>query len=57
MGNTNVENLESVIDSLSAITNISDDTKTKLIEWYSKIYSHKYDLSHKNYDPIDIKRD
>ena len=39
MGNTNVENLESVIDSLSAITNISDDTKTKLIEWYSKIYS------------------
>ena len=57
MGNTNVEKLESVLDSISNITTISDETKSKLIEWYSKLFSHKYILSKKNYDPIDIKRD
>lgn len=57
MGNTNVEKLEPSIDSLSAIVSISDENKAKLIEWYRKVYSHKYELSRKNYDPIDIVRD
>lgn len=57
IGNTNVDKLEEVIDSLKNAVNITDDAKEKLIEWFSKLYSHKYQLSTENYDPIDIIRD
>lgn len=57
MGNTNVDKLESILDSISTITTISDEDKSKLLEWYSKLYSPEYILSRKAYNPIDIKRD
>ena len=57
MGNTNVDKLESILDSISNITTISDEDKSKLLEWYSKLYSPDYILSRKAYNPIDIKRD
>lgn len=57
MGNTNVEKLESVLDSINTIAPISDEDKSKLIEWYSKLYNPNYILSRKAYNPIDIKRD
>lgn len=57
MGNTNVDKLPEVIDSLGSVVNITEDTKNKLVEWYTKVFSHEYELSRKNYDPVDIKRD
>lgn len=57
IGNTNVDKLEDAINSLSNVVTIDDEAKEKILEWYSKLYSHEYELSHKNYNPIDIKRD
>lgn len=58
MGNTNVENLESVIDGLASATDkITDEDKNKIIEWYKKVYSHEHELYRKNYNPTDIVRD
>lgn len=56
MGNTNVENLETAIDSLSEAVTISSDDKKKIMEWYRKLFSKDYELSRNNYNPIDIKR-
>lgn len=53
-----LEDLTTIIDSLkSASSNITDDDKTKIINWYSKLLDPKHDLSHKAYNPIDIRRD
>lgn len=57
IGNTNTKNLESILDSISEVTTISDEDKSKIIEWYSKLFSPEYVLSRDHYDPIDIKRD
>lgn len=57
MCNTNVENLKSVLDNIDTIKTISDEDKSKIVEWYSKLYSPDYVLSRKEYNPIDIKRD
>lgn len=57
MSNTNVDNLEKFFDSLSSCMTITDENKKKIMDYYSKIFDYRRDLSHKNYNPIDIKRD
>lgn len=57
MGNTNVENLDNTLEGLNNIVSISGEDETKIKEWYEKIYSHNYELSRKNYNPVDIIRD
>lgn len=57
MSNTNVDNLEKFFNSLSGCMTISDENKKKIMDYYSKIFDYRRDLSHKNYNPIDIKRD
>lgn len=62
MGNVRVDeikegyDLKSMIESLSDVVSIADEEKADIIEWYSKLYSHKYELSRENYDPVDIIR-
>lgn len=57
MGNTNSDNIEDAMDGLSSIVSLSDEDKKNIKKWYSRLYDYKYDLSHKNYNPIDIIRD
>lgn len=57
MGNTDVDNLENAIDSLSNVINIDSDNKAKITEWYKKLFSKDYELDRKQYNPIDIIRD
>lgn len=56
-GNTNVDNLKELLDSLSGSVKITDETKKTICNWFEKVYDYKYDLNHKNYNPIDIPRD
>lgn len=56
-GYSNTKNLKNIIEGLSSTVSIQEDAKSKIIEYFSKIYSDKYDLSHKAYNPIDIIRD
>lgn len=57
IGNTNVKNLDSIIDSISNVTSVKDEDKKQIINWYKKVYSYKHELDTKSYNPIDIKRD
>lgn len=69
MANTNVkinpdygkkyslEDLSTVIDNLKSVVSITDESKQKIVDWYSKVYDYNYDLSHKAYNDIDIIRD
>lgn len=57
MGNTNSENIEDSLEGLTSIMELSDDDKNNIKKWYNRLYDYKYDLSHKNYNPIDIRRD
>lgn len=57
IGNTNSENIKETIDGLTSIVNLSDEDKNNIIKWYDKLYDYRYELSQKNYNPIDIKRD
>ena len=56
MGNTNVEKLDSMLDELTSVVNITDENKAVIKKWYERVYG-PYDLKHKHYDPIDIIRD
>lgn len=57
MGNINSKDINDTIDGLKSIMDISDEDKTNISNWYDKLYDYKYELSRKNYDPIDIIRD
>ena len=69
MANTNVkidkeykdkytlEDLSTIIDSLSSVSSSVTENKDEIINWFTKILSPEYDLSHKAYNPIDIRRD
>lgn len=57
MANTNVDNLDTFFDTLSNVINIDDEKKKVIKDYYTKIYDYRRDLSHKNYNPIDIIRD
>lgn len=57
MSNINSKNIDDTIDGLKSIMDISDEDKTNISNWYNKLYDYKYELSRKNYDPIDIIRD
>lgn len=53
-----LEDLSTIVSSLqSATPNITDEVKDEIVNWYSKVLDPKYDLSHKAYNPIDIRRD
>lgn len=54
--NTNVENLNSVLDEIGKITTISADDKKKIVHWYDSLYDYRKNLSKTNYNPIDLKR-
>lgn len=58
-GYSNTKDLGKIIDGLSSsnIVNISSEDKDKIIDWFTKLYSYEYDLSHDEYNPVDIKRD
>ena len=52
-----IQDLSTVIDSLKSITDkITDENKDKIVEWFTKVFSHEYDLSHTAYTPTDLKR-
>jgi hypothetical protein len=57
MGNTNNDNMDKTLEGLISIVDLSDEDKTSIKEWYTKLYSYEYELSHKNYNPTDIIRD
>ena len=69
MSNTNVkidpeygkkyslEDLPTIINNLKSAVPITDESEKKIINWFSKVCSHEYDLSHKAYNDIDIIRD
>lgn len=54
--NTDVENLNSVLDELGKITSISAEEKKNIVQWYDSLYDYRKNLSKTNYNPIDIKR-
>lgn len=56
--NTNVDNLETYLDALgnSGSLKITDENKEKILDYFKKVYDYRRDLSHKNYNPIDLKR-
>lgn len=56
MGNTNVENLEAIFESLSNAMTISDENKQLILKFYNSLYDYRKNLSRTNYNPIDIQR-
>lgn len=56
MGNTDVKNLEAVINGLKTSINITDDQVKKIKEYFGKLLDPSYELK-KKYYPNDIKRD
>lgn len=57
MSNINTKDIKDTLDGLSSVVKISDEEKNNITKWYEKLYDYRYELSHKNYNPIDIKRD
>lgn len=57
MGNTNNDNIDDTLDALKNVVSFTDEDKKNIKEWYKKLYSPNYELSHKNYNPVDIIRD
>lgn len=57
IGNTDSKNIEESLEGLKSIMDISDEDKDNISNWYDKLYDYRYELSRKNYNPIDIKRD
>ena len=49
--------MDKTLEGLNSIVELSDEDKKNIKEWYNKLYSHEYELSRKNYNPIDIIRD
>lgn len=56
MGNTNVKNLEGLLDSLKSAMTISEENKAKILKWYNAVYDYRKPLSRTNYNPTDIIR-
>ena len=54
--NTNADNLETYLNALSPHMNISDENKNKILDYFKKVFDYRRDLSHKNYNPTDLKR-
>lgn len=55
--NTNVDNLETCLDTLTKNGfKITDENKQKALDYYKKIFDRNRDLSHRNYNPTDLKR-
>ena len=56
--NTNVDNLETCLDAISknGVVTITDENKQKILDYYKKIFDYRRDLSHRNYNPTDLKR-
>ena len=48
--------LKTVLDAMEPIAAFNDEEKAEILKWYSRLYSHKYELSQENYDPVDIVR-
>lgn len=57
MGNTNNDNMDKTLEGLNSIVGLSDEDKKNIKEWYNKLYDPNYELSRKNYNPVDIIRD
>ena len=56
MSNTNTDKLDDTLGRLTSLVNISDEQKAEIKKWYDRVYG-LYELSDKNYDPVDIIRD
>lgn len=56
MSNTNTDKLDDTLERLTSLVNISDEQKAEIKKWYDRVYG-LYELSDKNYDPVDIIRD
>lgn len=56
MGNTNSKELPSIIDSLSNAVPKCTENKEAITKWFDRVFDYRYDLSHEQYDPVDIVR-
>lgn len=56
-GYTNTKNIGKVVEGLQPLTKLSEENKKKLVDYLIKLNGDNYDLDHKDYYPIDIKRD